>query len=285
MTRHVLVAVAGLPRRIEQEFVQRFIRAPERPRNLQVIASLPQDRDGGFTEAHVSDFYDRVAAKLETLEERHGCILSQSNLIVLYMDGQDRLEHLLLHALGTEALVAPLSVDRPFKVRELVQRAHRALAAARRLVAVIEMQVTRHEGRTCLLLPQRNFGKGARTVFDCVRSAVRRRASPEEFENDVDHVDRSLRSGEGDYCGRDRLIFRAARARHGIAPTWQERGRHLHSCIIRGRMRFGAPYSPKFHYDCEIPHGGPRTFLDCHGTNRRIRRRNHVNIAPNDAVR
>ena len=284
MTRHVLVAVAGLPRRIEQEFVQGFIRAPEGPRNLQVIASLPQDGDEGFTEAYVSAFYDRVAAKLETLE-RHGCILSQSNLIVLYVDRQDRSEHLLFRALGTEALVVPLSVGCPIKIRELVRCAHRALAAARRLTAVIETQVTRHEGRTCLLLPQRNLGKGARAVFDCVRRAARRRTGPEDFENDVDHVGRSLRSGEGDYCGRARLIFRAARARHGIAPTWQERGRHLHSCIIRGRMRFGAPYSPEFHYDCEIPRGGPRTYLDCHGTNRRIRRRNHVNIAPNDAVR
>ena len=53
----------------------------------------------------------------------------------------------------------------------------------------------------------------------------------------------------------------------------------------QGRVRFGAPYSPKFHYDCTLSPRGNREFVSCHGRRKVKRGQTYVNIAPNDNIR
>ena len=153
-------------------------------------------------------------------------------------------------------------------------------------------EVTNRENKTCLLLPHRNFGNEFRAVLDCVREASQARAASEEFRRRLRHVAQSLRTerkGSHEYfIGRRGLVFRSpgrARARHGLAPGWDSPGGHDSSCVIRGRLRFGVSYDPRFHYDCDIPKDGELNFPSCHGTKCIPRKRTHVNIAPNDNIR
>jgi hypothetical protein len=83
------------------------------------------------------------------------------------------------------------------------------------------------------------------------------------------------------------LVFKSSGSnRHGLARDVA--GAHpTASCLIRSRLRLGASFDPRFHYDCMRPNGGVSAeWHSCHGQNVRIPLgRTHVNIGPNDHVR
>ena len=246
----------------------------------------------------------RLATKLRAHEplDRHS-LLTNTNLLVLYLDKNDGSESAIFKGFGVEALVAPMKYpdisdvplatgnQRRKAVNDLIHEGKRAVRHARELLAVVAEEVTNRDNKTCLLLPRKNFGGEIGTVFDCVRDASLAREGREEFKKRLNRVSRSLlteREGSREYfVGQRGLVFKSpgkAGARHGMAPDWNAPG-HDFSCVIRGRIRFGAPYDPKFHYDCDIPGDGDRNFPSCHGTKSVSRRRTHMNIAPNDNIR
>ncbi len=299
MKPQLLVAAAGIPPALGNELVAGFTKT------TPITAWLPLDQSKCYTDSYSEKLYERFSEKLRKRDQsnRHG-VLSDVNLVLLYLHKEDGSESTLFDRFGTEAMVVPLKVsdfaDMPATtgnqrrriVNNLVREGNRALRYARNLLTVIAEEVTNRDNKTCLLLPRRNFGRDIDQVFNCVREAAFTRKGKEEFEKRLKHTSRSLRTvreGERSYfVGQGGLIFRSpgkAGARHGLAPVWNAVG-HDPSCVIRGRMRFGASYDPKFHYDCYIPSGKKRSFPNCHGAVEAVpRRRRHVNIAPNDNVR
>ena len=297
MRPKLLVAVAGIPPEIGDEFVTGFNKTPS------IMSLLPLKRSEGYTDSYSEKLYDRLACKLKNREQSsRSCLLSDTNLILLYLHKNDGSESVLFDRFGTEALVVPLKssniANMPLATRNqrgqvingLIQEGRRAIRRAQNLLSVIAEEVTNRDNKTCLLLPRKNFGHKINKVFDCVHNAVLFAKSRGKFQQDLERVSRSLPMDRVDgrkyFVGQRKFVFKSpgkAGARHGLAPGWGESD-HLSSCVIRGRMRFGVSYDPKFHYDCDIK-GGNRNFASCHGPETVPRGRTHVNIAPNDNIR
>ena len=300
MKPQLLLVVAGVPPEISDEFVIAFTK-----RVTPVLCCLPLDHAKGYTDSYSRKLYGRLVANL--IKRNHSDdqrILSNTNLVLLYIQKDDDSESMLFESFGTEALIAPLApldlINGPVATKSqrerianiLVREGQRAITRARGLLSLIAEEVTNRDNKTCLLLPRRNFGRDINKIFDCVYGASLARDGSEAFRKKLKNVSQLLhktRKGKHTYfVGQSGLIFRSpgkAGARHGMAPMWEAAG-HEPYCVVRGRMRFGASYDPTFHYDCDILKGKTRSFFNCHGTIETVpRSRNHVNIAPNDNVR
>ena len=298
MKPKLLVTVAGLPTEIGEKFVIRF------SKTFPIITYRPLGRTERYTHSYSIDLYERLAGKLkERGQSDRSNILKNVNLVLLYINKGDGSESVLFKEFGTEALLVPMKARdiaaRPLKTRnqrgqvvnELVQSGKRAIRQAEHLLSVIAEEVTNRENKTCLLLPRKNFGKNITEVFDCVHHASLKGEGRDEFKNRLKNAARSLptvREGRRTYFGdQGRFVFKSpakAGARHGLAPEWDTSGHEL-SCVIRGRIRFGVSYNPKFHYDCTIPKGIDRRLPSCHGFRQISQGRTYVNIAPNDNIR
>ena len=298
MKSELLVVAAGIPPEIGDKFVTRF------NKTFSIISLLPLDRSEGYTNSYSEDLYQQLSMELKRREQiDRSRLLSDVNLVLLYLDKKDGSESALLRKFGVEALVVPLKwpklAEMPLAtgnqrgqaVNGLIREGRRAIGHARDLLAVIAEEITNRDNKTCLLLPRRNFGRQINKIFNCVRDAVLSGGGQDEFKKNLDRVSRSLRTSHADrrryFVGETNLVFKSpgkAGARHGLAPVWEDPG-HDSSCVIRGRLRFGASFDPKFHYDCHIPRGGNRRFPSCHGEKEMPRGRTHVNIAPNDNIR
>ena len=299
MKPQLVVAAAGIPPELGNEFVAGFTKT------MPIISLLPLDQSKCYTESYSKKLYERLAEKLRKREQsNHHGILSHVSLVLLYLHKGDGSESTLFERFGTEAMIVPLKGpnfacaplatgnQRRAIINELIREGKRTLKHAQGLLAVIAEEVTNRDNKTCLLLPRRNFGRDIDKVFDCVLRATCAGEGREEFKKRLKRTSRSLRTvrqGVREYFqGQNGLVFRSpgkAGARHGLAPGWEAAG-HEPSCVIRGRMRFGAPYDPKFYYDCDIPKGKKRSFPNCHGAVETVPSgRRHVNIAPNDNIR
>ena len=294
MKHRILAVAAGIPPEIGDDFVTGFIKT------LPIAAWLPLERTECYTSSYSINLYRRLVAKLKTRELSDGSnLFSRTNL-----DKNDGSETTIFERFGTEALVTPIRPpdmdvvplvtknQRRRASNDLVREGRKAVSHARKLLSVVAEEVSNRDNRTCLLLPPRNFGGGVDPVFECVRMASLMREEAEKFRERLRRVSQSLptqREGHHKFfVGRRGLVFRSpgkAGARHGMAPDWRTPGSHHSSCVIRGRLRFGASYDPKFHYDCDIPKDGERRFPSCHGTTSISRGRTHVNISPNDNIR
>lgn len=227
------------------------------------------------------------------------------DLVLLYLTKDDQSASTLFERFRTETLIVPLrrpdvvdmrratGNERGRAVNALVRESVRSVKAAQPLLGVIAQQVTSRANRTCLLLPPKNFGLQSAAVYRCVHDAVLEGTTAERFKDRLDYVSAHLlkttrsRDGLQHFVGSSKLVFKSSRrARHGCAPTWKAQG-HDSCCVLRGRLRFGAPYDPRFHYDCDIAHINPpgRSFPSCHGLETPLAGRDYVNIAPNDNVR
>lgn len=298
MRPELLVAVAGIPPEIGDEFVTGFNKTPS------ITSLLPLKRSEGYTDSYSEKLYERLARKLKNREQpNRSFLLSDTNLVLLYLHKNDGSESVLFDRFGAEALVVPLKrpsiEDMPLFTRNqrgravngLIREGRRLIGQARSLLAMIAEEVTNRDNKTCLLLPRKNFGREIDEVFDCVRDVALSGGDKEEFKKNMDRVSRSLRTVRADsrtyFVGQGGLVFKSpgkAGARHGLAPVWEDPD-HESSCVIRGRMRFGVSYDPKFHYDCDVTKVRDRCFPSCHGTQILPRGRTHVNIAPNDNIR
>ena len=298
----LLIAImAGIPYRIGDEFVSKFRR---RLPDASIISWLSLEFSESYSNSYARRLYEHVAAKLKSLDrsDRYDLLLD-ANLVLLYVDKEDGQESVIFSRFGVEALIIPMRVpnirnlplitgnQRQNAVNTLVSEGERAIKRAWRLLPVIAEEVTNRDSKTCLLLPRNNFGEKVNRVLSCVRNASFARVKADQFKRDIDVVSQMLptaRDGKRTYfVGRSGMVFKSpgkAHGRHGLAPAWNALG-HESSCVIQGRMRFGASYDSKFHYDCGITRDAGRRFPSCHGEESMPRGRTHVNIAPNDNVR
>ena len=297
MKPQLLTVVAGVPVELGNRFEARF---ENRSSGLEIIARKDLGFAERYTDAYADSLYERLADKLKTREPLDRVrILANVNLVLLYAARGDGSESVLVERFGTEALAVPLRrLNRPVTrnqrgqvVNDLVAEAVEAIRNAQRLLAVITEEVTNRENKTCLLLPPKNLGKGGDLVSRCVHDAVLKKKETDYFKGDLQRVYRLLkkttRDGSSYFVSQRGLIFRSpskSGSRHGYAPLWSDSDHDLR-CVLSGRLRFGVPYDPRFHYDCELTKSMSRDFPSCHGYRELPRERKHANISPNDNVR
>ena len=297
MKTPIFCVVAGIPPEAIGSFGLKF-------REGSIISIKALKRSLSYTSTYSTALYEKAVEYLRSNEplERSN-LLAQKNLVLIYLDRSDGSEEALVDAFGVEALVVPLRLanfstrvlatknQRDQFANDLVGKGVKAVRYAHKLLSVIREEVTNNDNRTCLLLPPNNFGREFDEIWDCIRSAELERLRIGEFRQRIRYVVQSLRSvRQGTrtfFEGQGKVVFKSPRgigARHGLSPTWEDDG-HDASCVIRGRLRFGVSYDPKFHYDCNLRSSGTRNYPSCHGTKQIEAGKSHVNIAPNDNVR
>ena len=253
----------------------------------------------GYTEKYVTKLYARVADELRTRQQvNRETLLVNTSLTVLFVDSADGSECALYRQFGVEALVVPLnspdtarmatSNDLHYFVNSIYTEIKRALKRTRAIYNVILEEVTNRDSRTCLLLPPKTFGRRFDRICEEVRAAAKSGEGADAFRKRLQQVVKYLPIVEGRYfAGDGGLVYRCpakARGRHGLAPFWGD-GSHVLSCVIRGRLRFGVSFDPRFHYDCAVNRRTTTVLPGCHECAAVDRRRRHVNVAPNDNVR
>ena len=292
-----LVAVAGLPDHVAAELPAQLNRAF---RSASVIAAPPVPWSASYDADYAERLYSLVVDSLTRHEPCQTRQAWQTNLVVLYVSKNHASDRVLFDKLGLESLITPIIFDSspplPARTRNEKNRAlnafldsaSRALRHARTLLPEIAREVRNRDSRTCLLLPRQNFGVDFERVAQCVHRAARERITPDQFRRRLRELVRRLdKTAQGHFRGAANLVFRAppkARLRHGLSPTWAA-ARHRASCVLRGHVRFGAPFDPQFHYDCDIPAAHARNFPSCHDRHLVPQTQPHANIAPNDNVR
>lgn len=313
MTSYIVLIVAGIPEKFAREFTSKFMSKLHEftsellERTKSVVLHLPLELSDRYTDNYSEELYDRLAKKLKSFDDWHDRRVSvNTRLLVLYLC-KDMNDSCLFKRFGMEALIVPLKIrdmsledlknkvesnSNPHKlVKKLVEKGYEAFVYATKLLDVISDEITRQDSRTCLLLPCKSFGKDIDDVFKYVRDSASSQVHSNKFKADLRRFRKQLpkdRVGDREYFkGKNGVVFKGpskSRERHGLAPVWREDSAHNASCVIRGRLRFGAPYAPDFHYDCIIPKKN-LTFYDCHDSEIRINNKKHLNITPNDNIR
>ena len=290
----MVVLFAGLPRDILGPFISRLRR---RHANLNVLKTVPLDLES-YTAEYANDLYRLLGTELRQIADSDGETPWDLSVVVVYACKPDGSERHVVGQFDVEALLAPLVMQRtrtkaPKKHRDgvvvngLLEQTTQLLRNARGVLTSIGQELTNRETRTCLLLPRANYGAEFKRVMECVHGAVAGFAGTDAFDQELKAVAGRLPKNSTGRFTSGQLVFDAppkARGRHGAAPLWDAAG-HNDRCVIRGRVRFGAPYSPKFHYDCTLSPRGNREFVSCHGRRKVKRGQTYVNIAPNDNIR
>lgn len=290
----ILVLMAGFPDEILRPLI---VRLKSRNPNLHVLETFPLV-PGPYTAEYVENLYRTVGSQLREVVGAGRGGWWNWNFVVLYLREEDGSECYLEDRFGMEALLAPLRIEPVWRkapkkhiaqsiVKALDSRADVILRNARKILEHLAEEVTNRDSRTCVLLPRENFGKEFEKVKDCVHHAVEDSESAEAFAANLRRIASRLPRNRGNRFRNGKLVFIAPAkggARHGLAPTWDTKD-HKDHCVIRGRLRFGVPYNPDFHYDCALPRDSGRRFPSCHGKAEVRRGRGHVNIAPNDNIR
>ena len=292
--RRILVLMAGFPDEILRPLSARLRR---RNTNLDVLNTLPLV-PGYYTAEYAENLYEMVGSGLRKVVGAECRGWWNWNLVVLYLRKGDGSERHVEDRFDMEALLAPLKMETIRRkaprrqivrsiVNELDSKADGILRNARMVLELLAQEVTNRDTKTCVLLPSANFGHEFERVKDCVHHAVEDSKSAEAFAANLRRVAARLPKNRGGRFRKGNLVFRAPAKggpRHGLAPTWDTK-EHNDRCVIRGRMRFGVPYNPNFHYDCDLAKETGRRFTSCHGQAEVKRGRSHVNIAPNDNIR
>ena len=290
----IFTLLAGLPKDILGPFIARLKKCDG---NLNIVQTLPMS-SSCYTPEYAEDLYRLAGSELRQIVGAERGDWWDINFVVLYVRKQDGGEHHVLKRFDMEALLVPLAMETARRkapnrhyintvINSLVSQSTLMLRNARAVLRFLAQEVTNRDTRTCVLLPEANFGAEFDSVKDCVHAAVTNPISAKTFDTQLKAVAGRLQKGSGGRFRNGRLVFRApskAGARHGMAPIWDTKG-HTDRCVIRGHIRFGVPYSPKFHYDCGLARDSDRRFRSCHGEQELRRGRAHVNIAPNDNIR
>lgn len=261
-------------------------------------------RSSSYTDEYACQLYAKLTCKLgqDPFSNNRHKFLESKNLLMMYVDKEDDTESKLRCRFDLEALIKPLQIQK-FLAKPLHTKAQKnhltnlideeirkAIKHSRELLEIIGEEIQKRTHKTCLLLPPKNFGKKFTNVISLVQSASSRFYDPSTFKNDLEKIkERNIQFRDGCHIGNRRQKFKAARPsqRHGTAPLLGQvkAGGHRASCALRGRLRFGTPYDPGFHYDCPIGRR-QRPFTSCHDQIVCVPRgKKYVNIAPNDNVR
>ena len=293
MTSSVAVLFAGMPPELGTNFVSKF---NNRHRHIQILTAPSLKKEAPYTADYVEKLYGSLGEMIN--KKIKGQNQMNFEIVLLYAKkGNGNIDE-LVRQFKCESLLVPLQIDtgslvtksqRNRAINNLVNQAHRAINRASKVLSVIAEEVTTRDNRTCLLLPCRNFGRDFRLIMGAVHAGVLEEDTYSQFSDRIRRVSNKLsrkRLGKKKFFrGRSGIVFRSpGTSRHGLAPSVDDTG-HQISCGVRGRFRFGAPYDPHFHYDCDIPTSRKVSLYHCHGEIRKVFTRSHVNIAPNDNTR
>lgn len=309
----VLVIVAGIPAFLSKEFESRLAKIEEGRRRF-VWAPLKKYR--AYEPDYVEMLYSLFASSWRELfftKEHNGAVPPGfEGVITIYLDHDGGSAELLSGLFEVETLTMGIPVPEilktspltPNKVKnasnKIVKNLRKAIRKCEEVLPAIAKEINSNDNRTPLLLPVRNYGtkeirKLAKNVSEAVRERdpyVAVRTAAKKFENDHPRVTykksilKHFINGKGvifQSPGRDRHGFkRPGRDRHG-APSLFGNDHH-ESCLVRGRLRLGAAYDPRFHYDCVKSKGAlASNWQSCHSQNFALPKgRDYVNIAPND---
>ena len=294
----LLLLAAGFPEPIGTPLCKKLARANP---GVEAVPTIPFE--GRFyTAVYADELYDQVTTYFKKALSTPGADPWKINFVLLYTRNGDDSDRYLIDRFGMEALLVPVSPTQRVQkapqlhknqesVNQLFRKSNKLLRNARNVLRTLAQEVTNRDNKTCVLLPRKNFGSKVNDIADFIHNSVETCERVETFANSLRYLEGLLpRSSSGRFEGKG-LEFYApskAAARHGIAPSWCK-GDHKPSCVIRGRLRFGVCFDPKFHYDCKFRKSrrGPssRCFPSCHKEHRIRRGRNHINIAPNDNIR
>lgn len=290
------MVVAGVPFEAVGQFGTAFSKLASNEQ-AELVTLAAYGREEPYTEEYAQDVYERLVSKLKARgSATRESLLAKTKLVFLFLHKVDGSHTILVDRFSVEALVFPLIVpsvcqmslatggQRGQVVQQMIRAVRRAIRHARKLLYAIGEELNSRENKTCLLLPPKTFGKDFQKVMNRVRDAAAEEEDPASFEKSLKSL--RLRKNGRHYEGDGRLVFISpskSGPRHGLAPVWEDS--HQSSCVVRGRLRFGASYSPRFHYDCPMGHGTRRQFPGCHSPRTLPRDRTHANVAPNDGVR
>lgn len=291
----VLVVVAGVPLEVEDRFGTALSKlAPKEGVKLAILDACGLHQP--YTEEYAQSVYEKLVSKLKTRGGTREFLLANTKLVFLFLHKLEGSHTVLIDRFGVEALVSPLVVpclrqmpletdgQRGHLVQQMIRAARRAIRHARKMLYAIDEELNGRENKTCLLLPPKTFGKDFQRVMNRVYEAAANSEDTRSFVESLKSL-RLHRDGRH-YEGSGRLVFMSpskSGPRHGLAPVWGDS--HEPSCVVRGRLRFGASYSPRFHYDCPLRPGSSRRFPGCHRPRTLPPHRRHANVAPNDGIR
>lgn len=306
MKYQTIAAAAYVPDPIHNIYSNKMSESLREEGGLYRLLSQPFNTTQDDVNGYIGKLYQRVAAELRKVDRdgkrtRHD-LMTDIKLVLLYVDGDEEGREAVFNEFGVEALVTPIKLptdtgyltpnDRNRSANFLVDESIQALRHAQALFESIEYHVQKIDSKTPMLLPVKNFGADIGKVLTGMREAAAARGEDDKrFRRRIERIERALptarQGGRRYFRGRSGIVFRGTPKggpRHGVSPGWSDRG-HNFSCVIRGRLRFGVPYDPRFHYDCDISKIGNREFPSCHGTEKIKAGQRHVNIAPNDNIR
>jgi len=293
------VVVAGIPSELGDEFENSFNKRSRNKHRYEIITRRELDISRRYTESYADSLYEKLVDGLrKRLPSNRETLLATVSLVRLCLAKADGSQSILLNKFGMGILTVPL--EWPCSVRKypstynqrrqavnaLVRNGIRSIGYADRRLAVVSEEVTNRINKTCFLLPPKNFGNNIEHISKCVHSADLHEDSVDVFKGEIKNVSRLLKKDQnGNFVGMRGLVFKSARERHAYPPEWKQDSEHNASCVIRGRLRFGVPYDPRFHYNVDITKVRDRIFPSCHNERRLPRSRKHANIAPNDNIR
>jgi hypothetical protein len=304
-----IVVVAGVPTMLAEEFGR--IRETYVGHGARLVVWSPIGDFEPYNNDYVNKLYGKFARTViqhfqasRTLEKFP---FSEVHAILVYFERQDGSSNIVRDAFVPELFPSAISPIQPLAPRcspnrirgathELAVRIVSAIRKAEGALAAITKEVTSRDNRTPLLLPIRNFDQTR--MIDFINRLARNIVLKQPFDVLVQEV-REFEANtkrvrlDGDnrhhfhYVNSRGLVFKApGKDRHGRAWSTAD-GHPSPGCLIRSRLRLGATFDPRFHYDCQPVTGHlPQLWESCHHQKfRAASGRVHVNISPNDHVR
>ena len=302
----VLVIVAGVPAFLSKEFEPRLAKIKEGRRRF---VWAPSKNYRAYEPDYVEMLYSRFVSSWREIffsKEHNGAgPPGFEGVITIYLDHDGGNAELLCDLFEVETLTIGIPVPKilttsplnPNKLRDasnkIVKNLRKAIRRCEKVLPVIAKEINSNDNKTPLLLPDRNYGtKEIRELIKNVSESVREpnpyvavRTAAKKFGNDHPRVAFDKRTRKHFINGKGVVFHSPGSDRHG-APSLSGNDHH-ESCLVRGRLRLGAAYDPRFHYDCVKSKGALASeWRSCHNQDFALPKgRDHVNIAPNDHVR
>lgn len=177
----------------------------------------------------------------------------------------------------------------------LASQEYQQVLKIEKLLGILRAEIVSARNKTPLLLPFKNFNfdemstlrQEVQSVLDSDGLDIKSIISKFNKRNPKKKPDTAGKKKSFEVYNNKQLYFTPpGKNLHAAAVhELKEDSKHLLSCWVRGVLRFGIPFEPKFHYDCTRKIK-KLTLENCHGEICSLSKaRTHINIAPNDFLR